>query len=552
MTIALDRMTHQDRAASAAIQPNRTARGGVVDRQSALHFTFDGRAMSGYAGDTLASALLANGVRLVGRSFKYHRPRGILGAGSEEPNALVELRTGAYREPNTRATTIELFDGLAASSQNRWPSLRYDLLSINSVMAPVFAAGFYYKTFMWPAAFWEKVYEPMIRRAAGLGRAAGVPDPDHYEKSHAHCDVLVIGGGPAGLSAALAAGRSGARVVLVEETDRLGGRLLAERREIDGVEGRLWAEAAAAELASLPTVQILLRTTLFGMYDHGQYGAIERVTDHLAVAPEHMPRERNWRIIARRAVVAAGAIERPHVFGDNDRPGVMLASAVRTYINRYGVLPGRRVAIFTSSDDGWRTLSDVSAAGGDVVVLVDTRPEVRPELQALAFHTNVRVVLGGHVVGTAGRPELTAIDVVDAAGRRSDVACDCLAMANGWNPIVHFDAHLGQRPVWNETLQAFVPDGDGVAHTSVGAAAGLLTLSEALEGGARAGQAAALQCGFSSSPAPVVKTDPDYSGHVALWRVPRPRGKAFVDFQNDVAASDIELADREGFRAVSI
>ena len=549
MTIALDRADFE-LPKSPVAEPNRVATGGLIDRRQARRFTFDGRAMSGCAGDTLASALLANGVRLVGRSFKYHRPRGILAAGSEEPNALVELRTGAYREPNTRATGIELFDGLEAASQNRWPTLRHDLLSVNSVLAPVFAAGFYYKTFMWPAAFWEKVYEPLIRRAAGLGRAAELPDPDHYEKMHAHCDVLVIGGGPAGLAAALSAGRSGARVILVEETNRLGGRLLAERREINGRDARQWVETTAAELASLANVQVLLRTTLFGLYDHGQYGAVERVTDHLATAPEHMPRQRNWRIIARRAIVAAGAIERPHVFGDNDRPGVMLASAVRTYINRYGVLPGRSVAIFTSGDDGWRTLADVHAAGGEVAVLVDTRPEVRPELQALAERAGVRTVLGGHVVGTSGRPELVAAHVVDASGRASKIPCDCLAMANGWNPIVHFDAHLGRRPMWDEAIQAFVPDGEGVGHASAGAAAGELTLAEALEGGARAGGAAAQACGFAAVPAAVAATDPEHSAHVPLWRVPRPKGKAFIDFQNDVATSDIELAHREGFRAV--
>ena len=306
-------------------QPFRLTSGGLIDRGRTLDFSFDGKSYQGHAGDTLASALLANGVRLVGRSFKYHRPRGVLSAGPEEPNALVELRTGARREPNTRATVVELFDGLEAASQNRWPSLAFDLLSLNGLVSPALVAGFYYKTFMWPAAFWEKLYEPLIRRAAGLGRAAGAEDPDHYEKAFAFCDVLVIGGGPAGLAAALAAGRSGARVILCDEDFRLGGRLLAEKREIDGKPASEWLAATLAELASLPDVRIMPRTTIFGLYDHGIYGAVERVSDHLPEPAPHQPRQRGWRIYAKRAILAAGALERPIVFSGNDAPGVMLA-----------------------------------------------------------------------------------------------------------------------------------------------------------------------------------------------------------------------------------
>ncbi|MER2265918.1 sarcosine oxidase subunit alpha family protein [Methylobacterium oxalidis] len=537
-------------AAADRAAPFRTAAGGLVDRRRPLDFTFDGRAYTGLQGDTLASALLANGVRLVGRSFKYHRPRGILSAGSEEPNALVELRPGARREPNTRATVAELYQGLEAQSQNRWPSLALDALSVNALLSPVFAAGFYYKTFMWPASFWEKLYEPMIRRAAGLGRAAAEPDPDHYDKVHAHCDVLVIGGGPAGLAAALAAGRSGARVILVDEDFALGGRLAAERREVGGRSGADWAAAAEAELRALPEVTVLTRTTLFGVYDHGAYGAVERVSDHLAVPAAHAPRQRLWRITARRAVLAAGAIERPHVFGGNDRPGVMLAGAVRTYLNRYGVLPGRRVAIFTSGDDGWRTLADVLAAGGEVAAVIDTRPSVPPALRREAEAAGVRVIAGGYVAGTRGHLALKAVDVVDTYGSRETVACDCLAMANGWNPVVHLDSHLSRRPVWSEEIHAFVPGALPCGMEAAGAAAGRFGLAECLETGARAGAGAAAECGFAAAPEPAPATDPESHAHTPLWRVPKPRGKAFVDFQNDVAATDVELAHREGFRAV--
>ena len=551
MTLALDRdHTFETPDHTVDAQMFRTRAGCVIDRSQPLSFRFDGRDYRGLAGDTLASALLANGVRLVGRSFKYHRPRGILTAGSEEPNALVELRTGPRREPNTRATVAELYEGLEASSQNRWPSLRYDALSINAALAPIFAAGFYYKTFMWPKAFWEKLYEPMIRRAAGLGRAADAPDPDHYETMHAHCDVLVIGAGPSGIAAALAAGRAGARVILVDEDAHPGGRLNAERREILGRPGSQWARETIAELAAMPDVRVLTRTTLFGVYDHGQYGAVERVSDHRAVPLAHDPRQRYWRIVAKSAVLAAGAIERPHVFGGNDRPGVMLAGAVRTYINKYGVLPGREVVVFTTSDDGWRTVADVIAAGGRIAAIIDPRPEGPADLRRGAEKAGIRVMIGSHVIGTSGRPELTSIDVMDPSGRRTKIACDVLAMANGWNPIVHLDSHLGQRPIWNETISAFVPGGSPNGLTAVGAAAGQLSLAEGLASGARAGAAAAIDCGFKAPTLDAFATDPESTAHTPLWRANVSKGKAFVDFQNDVAASDIELAHREGFRAV--
>jgi sarcosine oxidase subunit alpha len=380
---------------TASTQPFRLEGGGLIDRTTALRFRFDNRELVGHKGDTLASALLANGVRLVGRSFKYHRPRGIFTAGSDEPNALVELRSGARREPNTRATTAELYDGLEATSQNRWPSLEFDLMAVNGLLGPLISAGFYYKTFMWPAAFWEKVYEPLIRRAAGLGRASRLPDPDAYEQAYAFCDVLVIGAGPAGLAAALAAGRAGARVILCDEDMRVGGRLLAERCEVGGEPGHVWADAAVAELESMPRVRVLSRSTAFGVYDGGTYAAVERVTDHLPVPPSHKPRQRLWRIVAKRAVLAAGAIERSIVFAGNDQPGVMLASAMRTYLNRHAAAPGKRVAVFTCGDDGWRTAIDLVQAGVDVAALIDSRPEAPTALRARL--PGVRIMQGSVV-----------------------------------------------------------------------------------------------------------------------------------------------------------
>jgi sarcosine oxidase subunit alpha len=520
----------------------------LIDRTRTLAFTFDGRHLAGHAGDTLAAALLANGIHLVGRSFKLHRPRGVFSAGPEEPNALVELRSGARREPNTRATTAELFDGLEARSQNRWPSLRVDALAVGGLFAPLLAAGFYYKTFMWPAAFWERVYERLIRRAAGLGRAAEAPDADAYEKAHLFCDVLVIGAGPAGLLAARAASRAGARVVLVEEDWRLGGRALAEAMEIDGMPAARWVETVQAELAAAPRCRILRRTAAYGLFDHGVVGAVERVADHLPEPPAHLPRQRAWRIVARRIIVAAGAIERPIVFGGNDRPGVMLAGAVRSYVNRYAVRPGQRAVVFTAGDDGWRTVPVLASAGAEVVAVVDPRSEVAPALRAEAERAGAQVI-AGTVVGTVGRHRLAAVDSRDARGEVTRMRADLLAVSGGWNPSIHLACHLGARPRRDETARGFLLDTPPEGVTLAGAAAGRGSLAAALADGLAAGEAAARDCGFAPTPAHPPRAEDERRDGVALFHVPS-RGKAFVDLQNDVTADDVALAHREGYRAV--
>ena len=532
--------------------PSRLPSGGRVDRSRPVKFRFDGRAMTGLAGDTLASALVANGVRLVGRSFKYHRPRGILAAGSEEPNALVELRSGARREPNTRATTVELFDDLDARSQNRWPSLSFDLMSINGLAGGILSAGFYYKTFMWPAALWEKLYEPLIRRAAGLGRAAGAEDPDHYEKAHAHCDVLVIGAGPAGLMAALTAGRSGARVILADEDFVLGGRLLAERHEIDGKPADAWLAAVEDELAALPNVRIMRRTTVFGVYDSGTYGAIERVNDHVATPPPFEARQRTWRIYAKQSILAAGALERPLVFANNDRPGVILAGAARTYINRFAATPGQRLAIFTSNDDGWRTAADAARAGVSIEAIIDGRPDVAPAIREPLTKAGTRILLGGAVTSALGSPAIQAIEVREASGRVSTVQCDALAMSGGWSPTVHLTSHLGGKPTWSEAHAAFVPGTLPPGMSVVGAAGGVMTLAAGLASGRDAGARAATETGHNSPATRLPKADDEPAATTALWHVAGGRGLAFVDFQNDVTTKDIGLASREGYRSVEL
>ena len=502
--------------------------GGQIDRTKTLRFTFDGLPYHGHPGDTLASALLANGVRLMGRSFKYHRPRGPLSAGSEEPNALVELRSGGRQEPNTRATVAELFDGLEAKSQNRWPSLRFDALAINDRLNAFFAAGFYYKTFMWPKSFWEKLYEPIIRRAAGLGSVSRAEDPDDYDKGFLHCELLVIGAGPAGLMAALTAGRAGKRVILADEDFRFGGRLNAETFAIGGASGADWASAATAELVTMPNVRLLARTTILGAFDHGIYSAVERVSDHLAVPLAGKPRQVLWRIYAQRAILCGGATERPIAFENNDRPGIMLAGSLRAYANRWGVKAGERVAVFTNNDDGLLTASDLKAKGVEVVAVVDSRN-------------------GDEVINTSGWLGLTAINVRDRDGKTQEIRVDALGVSGGWNPNVNIHSHHRSRPVWDASIAAFVPGADGPPGLFVaGAAAGVFSTHGALRTGRDAAMAALGLTGATDLPqaedAPVRITP--------LWHVNHGKGRAWIDQQNDVTVKDIKLAQQENFISV--
>jgi methylglutamate dehydrogenase subunit C len=519
--------------------------GGLIDRTRPLHFTFNGTGYKGFEGDTLASALLANGVRLMGRSFKYHRPRGVLAAGSEEPNALVSLRDGARAEPNTRATVAELYDGLSARSQNHVGPLHRDLLAVNDLLSPFFAAGFYYKTFMWPKSFWEKLYEPAIRKAAGLGELSMLPDPDAYDRGFLHCDLLVIGGGAAGLVAALTAGRAGAQVVLADEDFRLGGRLLMESDRLDGAPASDWVESVRAELASLPNVRIMTRTTVFGVFDHGTYGAVERVADHLPV-PGDKVRQTLWRITAKRAVLAAGATERHIPFADNDRPGILLAGALRAYANRWATLPvaqaGDAVAIFTNGDDGHRTARDLLAKGAKLLGVIDSRAGAR----ALGDY---RVFAGAQVTGSKGRLGLTQIEITEG-GKASWHEVGALGVAGGWNPNLHLASHHRGRPEWDASLLAFVPgQGGPQGLIPAGAAAGKGGTAQALADGARAAQAALAELELAAPQIALPEAVDAPSAQEAFWHVPGKK-RAWVDFQNDVTVKDIKLAHQENMRPV--
>ncbi|MBT5264702.1 MAG: sarcosine oxidase subunit alpha [Rhodospirillaceae bacterium] len=545
-------------------QSHRVTERGRTDKTRLIPFKFDGRDYVGQAGDTLASALLANGVHLVGRGFKYHRPRGILSAGSEEPNALIQLGQGQRSEPNTRATQIELFEGLVAESQNRWPSLAFDIGEANNLVSRLLPSGFYYKTFMWPASWWEK-YEHMIRRAAGLGKAPVGRDPDRYEKHHAHCDVLVVGSGPAGLAAALAAARTGARVILADEQSELGGGLLSNSEAtIAGKSTEAWRSDTIAAIEACEAATLLPRTTVTGYYDHNYLTMVERVTDHLANPPAHLPRQRLWKVRAKRVVLATGAIERPLVFRDNDRPGIMLSSAVRTYLQRYGVLSGRRALVFTNNDDAYRTALSLKEAGGVVAAIVDLRIEVSGALLDAARAKGIEVLLGHAVVATKGHKHVRSVSVMALTGAGDgvqglarEIECDLIAMAGGWNPTVHLLSQSRGKLSWNEDLGAFVPGQSFQAETSAGSCTGALETADCIRQGLKAGMDAARAAGFKgrAPAAPKVEEHSGSGGMRLIWTVPSTRpvgrgGKHFVDFQNDVTAADIRLAAREGYQSV--
>ncbi|MGR3485983.1 MAG: sarcosine oxidase subunit alpha family protein [Paracoccaceae bacterium] len=540
---------------------HRLSTGGrLIDRARPVRFTFDGRAMTGLAGDTLASALLASGQVLMGRSFKYHRPRGVVGAGVEEPNALMGIGAGGHAEPNQRATVQPLHEGLTATSQNRWPSLAFDVGAINARLSRFLPAGFYYKTFLWPRAFWKHVYEPIIRASAGLGRPPQRPDAEHYEHLYHHADVVIAGGGIAGLSAALRLGRAGARVLLVEQGAHWGGRAMTDGATVDGGPAEAWISATVAALAAMPNVAMRLRTTCAGVYDHGQVLCAERLTDHLPLADRSGPRQRLWRVRAGQVIAATGAIERPLSFANNDLPGVMLAGAVRDMLDLYGVACGDRTVVVTNNDDAYRTAFALLDAGLDVPAVIDARPDPAGPLVEAARARGIRVLPGHGVAKAKGRARVDGVAVCrqDGAGEVVEtIPCDALAMSGGWSPAVHLWSHTGGKLTWDEAGAMFVPDpdrpptGDAGQPTVIctGAAAG--NLRRPLDD---APGTVAARLDLTLDPAPEVAAQED--GPIRpVWMMPEHAGpdlraKAFLDFQNDVKVSDVALAAQEGFESV--
>ncbi|MDJ1014945.1 MAG: 2Fe-2S iron-sulfur cluster-binding protein [Paracoccaceae bacterium] len=507
--------------------------GRLIDRSQPKFFTFNGQSMAGFAGDTLASALLASDQLLVGRSFKYHRPRGIVTSGPEEPNALMNLGKGKTFEPNARATTTELFEGLAAESQNHWPSLEFDVGEINARLSRFLPAGFYYKMFLWPRAFWKHVYEPFIRQSAGLGKAPRHRDADHYEHMHVTVDTLIVGGGIAGLNAAIEAAEAGRQVLLVEQTPHCGGRAPVDHAEIDGEPAQDWVDARVAALAAMPNVRLRTRAMAAGVYDHGYALVKERLTDH---APDpSRPRHRLWKVRARRIVTATGAIERPLSFAGNDLPGVMLASAVRDYVVNFGVAPGRRTVVVTNNDDGYRTALALKAAGLEVPAVLDTRTEAMGALAEAAKEAGITVRVGRGIESVKGKGKVEKVWVCDQTrdGFNADpIDADCVAMSGGWSPVVHLWSHCGGKLTWDEAGAFFRPDperpptdakGEGFVR-AVGAANGDWD---------RAGE----------QPMQPVWSMPEQAGYAL-------KSKSWLDFQNDVKVTDVELAAREGFQSV--
>jgi len=532
---------------------------GYINRDKKISFTFNGKKYFGYEGDTLASALLANGIHLVGRSFKYHRPRGFFGAGVDEPNAKVQLYKGAKTEPNANATEVELVEGLIAKSQNCWPSVSFDFGAINNLFQKFFPAGFYYKTFMWPKSFWYKVYEPIIRKAAGLGVAPLKPDPDRYEHKYEYCDVLIAGSGPSGLASALAAAKNGARVILAEDKSRFGGSLLVDEVTIGNKKGKEWADEAISQLKSMPNVIVKNRSQVFGYYDHNMMVMFEKTRDHIENPNKFTPRQKLWYIRAKEIVISTGSLERPLIFGNNDRPGILLSSAAKEYLKVYGVLVGRKPIIFTNNDSAYDTAIEFKKNGINPLV-VDTRTNSDSSVISEAKNLNIDIKFFHGIANTKGHLKVNSATIGKFNSDKSsyenleEVSCDCICVSGNWTPTVHLSSQSGNKLKFNETIDAFIPSQSRQKESTIGSANGSFTLKQALEDGFNKGFELSnkITNKNSKSTAPT-SNERSYGEHDKFWCMPLPKNKhykRFVDFQNDVAVSDIELAVREGFRSI--
>ncbi len=537
----------------------RLDKGGYINRNKKISFKFNGKKYFGYEGDTLASALIANGVHLVGRSFKYHRPRGFLGANVEEPNAQVQLYSGAKTEPNAVATTVELVEGLVAKSQNCFPSVSFDFGAINNFLHKFFPAGFYYKTFMWPKSFWHKIYEPIIRKAAGLGVAPLKPDPDRYEHKFEHCDLLIVGSGPSGLASALAAAKNGAHVILAEDKPRFGGSLLTDEVTIGNKKGKDWADETIMELKSLPNVTVKNRSQVFGYYDHNMMVMLERIKDHTENPSKFIPRQKLWYIRAKEVVISTGSIERPLVFGNNDRPGIFLSSAAKEYIKVYATLVGKEPIIFTNNDSGYDTAIDFKKNGINPLVL-DVRSNPESSIINEAKNLNINIKFSYGVVNAYGYKKVNSALIGKLNKEKSGyeklekVSCDCICVSGNWTPTVHLSSQSGNKLKFDENINAFIPNKPRQNETTIGTAKGSFNLKDSLEDGFIAGYELSKKItGKESKISMPTSNEKKCTQKDKFWCMPLPKGKKYkrcVDFQNDVYVSDIELAIREGFRSI--
>ena len=540
-------------------QEYRLEKTGYINRDNKISFKFNGKRYFGYKGDTLASALLANGVHLVGRSFKYHRPRGFIGAGLDEPNAKVQLYSANNTEPNALATEIELVEGLVAKSQNCWPSVNFDFGAINNFLSKFFPAGFYYKTFMWPKSFWHKVYEPFIRKAAGFGVASTKHDKERYEHKYEYCDLLITGSGPSGLASAYAAAKNGARVILAEDKPRFGGSLLTSEVNIGNQNGKEWAENIITELKEMPNVIVKNRAQVFGYYDHNMLVMSERVNDHLPKSKKYSPKQRLWYIRAKEVVISSGSIERPLVFGNNDTPGVVLSSAAKEYLKVYGVLVGRNPLIFTNNDSGYETAIEFKKNGIWPIIL-DTRSNPDSEIIDEAKRMGIDIKFSYVVVAAKGYKKVKSAEISKISqdkkdlGKIENINCDCICVSGFWTPTIHLASQSGNKTKFNKEIDAFVPSQSKQEETTVGSASGVFTLEETLKVSFEVGHKLSKKITNNDNQISVPQvTEKKSTQHDKFWCVPLPKGKKykrFLDFQNDVVVTDIELALREGYRSI--
>ena len=540
-------------------QNYRLDNNGLINRDKKISFKFNGKNYFGYEGDTLASALIANGIHLVGRSFKYHRPRGFFGAGVDEPYAMVQLIRNNESIPNVRATEQELFEGLEAKSVNCWPNVNFDIGAINNFLNKFFPAGFYYKTFMWPRSFWYKVYEPIIRKTAGFGVVSTNHDQERYEHKYEYCDLLVAGSGPSGLASAYAAAQNGARVILAEDKPRFGGSLLTSEVSIGNQSGQEWVKNIISELKSMPNVTVKNRSQVFGYYDHNMLVMSERISDHLPKTNKYTPKQRLWYIRAKEVLISSGSIERPLVFGNNDTPGVMLSSAAKEYLKIYGVLAGKKPLVFTNNDSGYETAIEFKKNGIDTVVL-DTRKDPSSEIVNEAKSLNIDIKFSYVVVAAKGYKKVKSADIAKISDDKKQLSqieninCDCICVSGFWTPTIHLASQSGNKTKFNEDIDAFIPGQSKQNETVLGSAKGIFTLEETLKNSFEKGNELSKKITNKenkiSLPSVVEKK---YTNHDKFWCVPLPEGKnykRFLDFQNDVAVTDVELALREGYRSI--